>query len=83
MTPPPGRAAVLLICVALAGCLGGADPAPVGQLDAPGVDHAAQAVDGVAVGHRLIAAGEYELAIRAFNRAGRQGCCADSGQQKT
>lgn len=36
---------------------------------APGVDRSKQAVDGVEVGHRLIAAGEYELAIRAFNRA--------------
>lgn len=39
------------------------------QIDAPGVDHTADAVDGVTVGHRLIAAGEYELAIKAFNRA--------------
>ena len=36
---------------------------------APGVDRRAEAVDGIEVGHRLIAAGEYELAIRAFNRA--------------
>lgn len=36
---------------------------------APGVDHSATAVDGVEVGHRLIAAGEFELAIKAFNRA--------------
>ncbi|MEM1372660.1 MAG: tetratricopeptide repeat protein [Pseudomonadota bacterium] len=36
---------------------------------APGVDASAEAVDGVEVGHRLIAAGEYELAIRSFNRA--------------
>ncbi|MDW3222589.1 MAG: tetratricopeptide repeat protein [Paracoccaceae bacterium] len=42
---------------------------PPGQVDAPGVDLAADAVDGVTVGHRLIAAGEYELAIKAFNRA--------------
>lgn len=36
---------------------------------APGVDRSRQAVDGVEVGHRLIAAGEYELAIQAFTRA--------------
>ncbi len=36
---------------------------------APGVDLTKEAVDGVEVGHRLIAAGEYELAIRAFTRA--------------
>ncbi|WP_371933310.1 tetratricopeptide repeat protein [Ruegeria discodermiae] len=36
---------------------------------APGIDHKAQAVDGVEVGHRLMAAGEYELAMDAFTRA--------------
>ncbi|WP_299283634.1 tetratricopeptide repeat protein [uncultured Tateyamaria sp.] len=38
-------------------------------LDAPGVNLRGDAVSGVEVGHRLIAAGEYELAIKAFNRA--------------
>ncbi|GFE51505.1 hypothetical protein So717_32580 [Roseobacter cerasinus] len=42
---------------------------PEGQLDAPGVDRTAEAVDGVEVGHRLIAAGEYELALKSFSRA--------------
>lgn len=36
---------------------------------APGVDRRGDAVDGVEVGHRLIAAGEFELAIKSFNRA--------------
>ncbi|WP_299603676.1 tetratricopeptide repeat protein [uncultured Tateyamaria sp.] len=36
---------------------------------APGVDRRANGVDGVEVGHRLIAAGEFELAIKSFNRA--------------
>ncbi|MCL6285344.1 tetratricopeptide repeat protein [Ruegeria sp. 2012CJ41-6] len=35
----------------------------------PGIDHKGQAVDGVEVGHRLMAAGEYELAMDAFTRA--------------
>jgi Flp pilus assembly protein TadD len=43
------------------------------QVMAPGVDLRAEAdrkgVDAVEVGHRLIAAGEYELAIKSFNRA--------------
>ncbi|MEM9577128.1 MAG: tetratricopeptide repeat protein [Pseudomonadota bacterium] len=43
------------------------------QVMAPGVDLVAEAkkegADAVEVGHRLIAAGEYELAIRSFNRA--------------
>lgn len=36
---------------------------------APGVDPDGEAVNGVEVGHRLLAANEYELAIKAFNRA--------------
>lgn len=43
------------------------------QVMAPGVDLLAEAnnegADAVEVGHRLIAAGEYELAIKSFNRA--------------
>ncbi len=43
------------------------------QVFAPGVDLRAEAreegADPVEVGHRLLAAGQYELAIRAFNRA--------------
>ncbi|MCE8510659.1 tetratricopeptide repeat protein [Ruegeria pomeroyi] len=35
----------------------------------PGVDHRKQAVSGVEVGQRLMAAGEYELALDAFTRA--------------
>ncbi|MEM6308909.1 MAG: tetratricopeptide repeat protein [Pseudomonadota bacterium] len=36
---------------------------------APGVNRLATDEDGVTVGHRLISAGEYELALRAFSRA--------------
>jgi tetratricopeptide (TPR) repeat protein len=35
----------------------------------PGIDHSKSAVDGVEVGQRLMAAGEYELAMDAFTRA--------------
>lgn len=46
---------------------------PEGQVMAPGVDLEAAAKqdssEAVEAGHRLIAAGEYELALRAFNRA--------------
>ncbi|WP_298972213.1 tetratricopeptide repeat protein [uncultured Roseobacter sp.] len=62
-------AALLLLSLSLAACAPGGDAIPEGQVDAPGVDLDAKAVDGVEVGHRLIAAGEYELAIKAFNRA--------------
>lgn len=44
------------------------DPTQSGPF-APGVDFSTDGADGVEVGHRLIAAGEYELAIKAFNRA--------------
>lgn len=37
--------------------------APVGRVDM------SQSVDGLIVGHRLMAAGEYELALRAYSRA--------------
>ena len=47
--------------------------APEEQLMAPGVDidalAAQKGASNVEVGHRLISAGEYELAIRSFNRA--------------
>ena len=36
---------------------------------APGVDPKGEAVSGVEVGHRLIAAGQHELALGAFTRA--------------
>lgn len=62
-------AAFLLAGLGLAACATDRGDLPEGQLDAPGVDRTAQTVDEVAVGHRLIAAGEYELAIRSFNRA--------------
>jgi len=36
---------------------------------APGLAHGKPAVDGLIVGHRLMQAGEYELALQAFTRA--------------
>ncbi|MGR3762061.1 tetratricopeptide repeat protein [Roseobacteraceae bacterium NS-SX3] len=45
---------------------------------APGHDVSAPAKDGLATGHRLMAAGEYELALEAFNRAAlTEGLSAD------
>ncbi len=58
-----------LITLSLAACsTGGIDASQTGPF-APGIDRRAEAVSGIEVGHRLIAAGEYELAIKAFNRA--------------
>ncbi|CAN0582901.1 unnamed protein product [Ectocarpus sp. 12 AP-2014] len=45
---------------------------------APGIDTGEQSVDGLIVGHRLMAAGQYELALDAYLRAaGEQGVDAD------
>ncbi len=38
-------------------------------LDAPGVDPKGKSVDHITVGNRLMAAGEYELALESFTRA--------------
>jgi len=38
----------------------------------PGVDTRRDDVDGLLVGHRLMAAGEYELALRSYYRAGSE-----------
>lgn len=62
-----GRAAVFLAgTLALAGCLA---PATPDSPYAPGVAPGGQAVDGLLVGHRLMDAGEYELAHKAYTRA--------------
>lgn len=60
--------AVLAGAVALGACAPGMDAAGDGVY-APGVDRLATAEDGVEVGHRLITAGEFELALRSFQRA--------------
>ncbi|ABG31711.1 tetratricopeptide repeat protein [Roseobacter denitrificans] len=58
----------------LAACENTSSPSlPKDQVMAPGVDLRAAAKqdssEAVEAGHRMIAAGEYELALRAFNRA--------------
>jgi Flp pilus assembly protein TadD len=78
---PGHKAGLIIACLALAACdpAGGfrasdADSpfAPVGRADI------ADAVDGLTVGHRLMAAGEYELALKAYFRAaGQQGYTVD------
>jgi len=69
-------AGVFLVTAALAGCLDtGRSQGPF----APGADPAERsAVDPLLVGHRLMDAGEYDLAHRAYTRAGAaQGLTAD------
>ena len=56
----------------MAACSTGGFSAAGDQVYAPGVNQRAKAADGIEVGHRLIAAGQYELAIKSFNRAALQ-----------
>lgn len=58
--------AVFLACLGLAAC--GEDVSRDSPY-APGIKPGAEAVDGMLVGHRLMDAGEYELAIDAYSRA--------------
>lgn len=73
----PAIAGLFLLC-----CLGACGPRPLSPLTdgpfAPGPATVDDAVDGLIVGHRLMAAGQYELALKAYYRAGaRQGLTAD------
>jgi len=59
----------IALCGAVAACTpAGTDELP-GGLYPPGVDLKKEAENGVEVGGRLMAAGEYELALDAFTRA--------------
>ncbi len=58
--------ALLFLCFALAGC--SQDPSRDNPY-APGLKKNGDAVDGLVVGNRLMAAGEYDLAMDAFSRA--------------
>lgn len=76
MTSRLGRYTALpILILTLAACSsGGFGTSPFNSkkpdsLDAPGVDLRADGADNLETGHRLVASGEYELAIRSFNRA--------------
>ncbi len=68
------RIVPILCLVALAACSAGGFRPDRDSPFAPGVSSRAsdQSVDGLIVGHRLMAAGEYELALDAYYRAGYQ-----------
>ncbi|WP_407947243.1 tetratricopeptide repeat protein [Phaeovulum vinaykumarii] len=57
----------LVLAGALGGCAGAVGPGGDSPF-APGAS-GGDAVDGLTVGHRLMAAGEYELALKAYYRA--------------
>jgi tetratricopeptide (TPR) repeat protein len=52
--------------------LGGPSISTGDKTFAPGVDGARGGIDGLMVGHRLMASGEYELALKAYLRAASQ-----------
>ncbi|MCA0962130.1 tetratricopeptide repeat protein [Salipiger bermudensis] len=58
-----------LTVLMLAACASGDRVLPEGQIYAPTLDPRGEAVDGLVVGHRLMQAGQYELALEAFTRA--------------
>ena len=73
--------ASLALSFALAACsaggLGTSGGAGKGA-DAPGLDTRRSGEDGLIVGHRLMEAGQYELALRAYYRAaGEKGLNVD------
>ncbi|WP_377507781.1 tetratricopeptide repeat protein [Octadecabacter sp. R77987] len=76
MTPKP--IAMIAVIAALAACEPGGFGRADGQVYAPGVAGPAD-TDGLIVGHRLMAAGEYQLALDAYTRAaGQQGLNVDT-----
>lgn len=66
------KATVLAVAAALAGCQSNTDalkPLSDNGAYAPvDIDTRQESVDGLIVGHRLMAAGEYELALKAYYR---------------
>ena len=74
----PTRAPYILALALLAACSAGGFERSDTDVFAPGVA-GESGEDGLLVGHRLMAAGEYELALRAFSRAAtQQGLNADT-----
>ena len=76
MTPARRSLCALLLLSPLAACMGGLSATS----DSPYAPGAAKGdgIDGLIVGHRLMAAGEYELALKAYYRAAsEQGATVD------
>ncbi len=72
---------IIATVLALAGCRaddGALENNRIGLKPPKGTETVSEAVDGLIVGHRLMAAGEYELALSAYTRAaGEHGLNAD------
>ena len=63
----------LFLAIAALAAMAACGPEPIAGADGgpfpPGIDPKGRAVDGIEVGHRLMSAGQYELAMDAFTRA--------------
>lgn len=69
---------VLVSAVVLSACDDAGSVAREGRMIPFGVDRNGQGVDGLIVGHRLMEAGEHELALKAYLRAaGEDGVTVD------
>jgi Flp pilus assembly protein TadD len=74
----PARVAALASVLLLAACSSGGLNRSAGGVYAPGVAGESD-IDGLIVGHRLMEAGEYQLALDAYTRAaGQQGLNVDT-----
>lgn len=74
---PRASWAIMFVCL-LAACSSGGFGRSENNVYAPTLDPRGQAVDGLVVGHRMMAAGQYELALEAFTRAaGKHGLTAE------
>lgn len=62
---------MILVVTAMTACspTGGLGTSDTGPFAPAGIDASQDAVDGLIVGHRLMASGEYELALKAYYRA--------------
>jgi len=70
------RTAIIALALALSACSGGDDTPGV---FAPGRAEDAPAADGLLTGHRLMEAGQFELALQAYTRAaGEDGLNVDT-----
>lgn len=65
----PRPALILGIALTLAACSSGGLGTSEDSPFAPGLRPGAQAEDGLVVGHRLMQAGEFELALKSYTRA--------------
>lgn len=75
----PIKSFVLISLTVLAACSSGGLGDSADGVYAPGIARNGQEVDPLVVGHRLMAAGEFELALEAYTRAaGQQGLNVDT-----